>query len=268
MPGKDLKNKPLVEAILEARWELKPKAAVQVPGPAQTVVPTTDPNYKLLLGRLFDRLQQQYPVHEALPAADLPDDFVGHMVQHRFRAAEDDWPLVQVGPGIITVNETHKYTWTDFEQRTTDTLSKLFDAYPKVEELKFTSILLRYIDAVEFDHGKENVFDFLRDKLKVELKLPDNLFGDTGVASRPASSQWQAVFECTHPKGKVHVSFATGQKDGSPSILWETAVRSAGSDVPGMPNGFGEWVDAAHQVTDDWFFKLIEGDLQRRFEGE
>jgi uncharacterized protein (TIGR04255 family) len=44
-------------------------------------------------------------------------------------------------------------------------------------------------------------------------------------------------------------------------------VQSAGADLPDMPKGFPAWVDAAHEITHDWFFKLIEGELERRFEG-
>jgi uncharacterized protein (TIGR04255 family) len=35
-----------------------------------------------------------------------------------------------------------------------------------------------------------------------------------------------------------------------------------------MPNDFEKWLDAAHAVTDDWFFKLIDGELERRFSGD
>jgi uncharacterized protein (TIGR04255 family) len=65
----------------------------------------------------------------------------------------------------------------------------------------------------------------------------------------------------------VHVSFATGRKEDKPAILWETTVQSVDDDVPAMPDGFAAWFDAAHEITDDWFFKLIEGELERRFEG-
>ena len=49
--AKELKNKPLVEAILEIRWKLQGLP----PGPQ------VDPHYKLLLGRLFDRHSRGIP---------------------------------------------------------------------------------------------------------------------------------------------------------------------------------------------------------------
>lgn len=268
MSRKELKNKPLVEAILEIKWHLETCMSMQVQGAAQAIVPAIDPHYKLLLGRMFDRLEKQYPVHEQLPTASMPDEVVGHTVQHRFRTRENGWPLVQIGPGIFTVNDTDKYTWTDFERRAREGITTLFDAHPNVSELRIQSIVLRYIDAVEFDYSKENVFEFLRDKLKVGLVLPESLFDNTGVDGLPTGSQWQATFACTQPRGMVQISFTTGQKNDKPAILWGTTVQSSGSDLPDMPDGFPEWVEQAHDIADDWFFKLIEGDLERRFESE
>ena len=267
MPRKDLKNKPLVEAILEIRWHLV-QPPLNVQGPAQMMLPAVDPHYRLLLGRLFDRLQKAYPVHEQLPAATLPDEMLPQIVQHRFRAAKDDWPLVQVGPGVFTVNDTHGYTWTDFQKRAEDAVSQLYDAHPNVAEFRIQSLVLRYVDAVEYNYRDENAFAFLRDKMKLGINLPDSLFQDTSVENRPQSFSWQAMFQCSNPRGKVHIGFATGQKEDKPAILWETTVQSAEDDLPIIPDGFPHWFEAAHEITDDWFFKLIEGELERRFEGE
>ena len=266
MSRKDLKNKPLVEAILEIRWHLVQPTKAE--GPAHMMLPAVDPHYRLLLGRLFDRLQKEYPVHEQLPTATLPDEMLGHIVQHRFRSAKDDWPVVQVGPGVFTVNDTHRYTWADFQQRTKEAVVRLFDAHPAVTEFRIQSLILRYIDAVEYNYRDENAFAFLRDELKVRICVPESLFENTGVDNRPNSFSWQATFHCAKPAGRVNVSFATGQKEEKPAILWETTVQSVGDDLPAMPGGFPDWIDAAHEITDDWFFKLIEGELERRFQGE
>lgn len=47
--------------------------------------------------------------------------------------------------------------------------------------------------------------------------------------------------------------------------------ETAGDDLPGLPDGFEEWLEAAHEITDEWFFTLIEGgsgELKRRFSGD
>ncbi|MDP3964631.1 MAG: TIGR04255 family protein [bacterium] len=255
---KELKNKPLVEAILEVRWRLQGDP----PGPQ------TDPHYKLLLGRLFDRMLKDYPEHEQLPTANIPDEMVGFMVQHRFRVAANSWPLIQVGPGVFTVNSTADYKWTDFRPRVLSAIDKLYDAHPKVGDLKITNLILRYIDAVDFDYGANNAFEFLKDKLKLNISLPDNLFEGTGVENKPNSLTWQCSFKCEKPRGIINIRFATGQKGDTPAVVWETMVQSTESDLPEMPKAFEGWLDAAHEIADDWFFKMIKGELERRFSGE
>ena len=183
-----------------------------------------------------------------------------------FVPAPGDWPLIQVGPGIITVNDTQNYTWSDFRSRSVMAVEKLFEAYPKPEKLHVTSLLLRYIDAVEVDYAREDVFDFLRDKLKVSIALPRNLFDGSGTESKPRHFRWEAAFESTTPPGVVNLKFATGKREGKPALIWETLVHSE-RDLPELPHRFGRWIDAAHMIADDWFFKLIEGELERRFSG-
>jgi uncharacterized protein (TIGR04255 family) len=252
---KELKNKPLVEAIFEIRWKLQGTPSG----------PQIDPHYKLLLGRLFDRFVPDYPDHEPLPTANIPDELVGYIVQHRFRVAAKKWPLIQVGPGIFSVNSAADYTWPDFRLRVVSALQKLYDAHPKVGDLKVTNLILRYIDAVDFDYASNSAFDFLRDKLKLTISLPTNLFNNTDVENRPNSLVWRCSFKCQRPKGVMGIRVATGQKNNIPAIVWETIIESAGDDLPSMPTDFSNWIDAAHEITDDWFFKMIEGELERRF---
>ncbi len=258
MSSQELKNKPLVEAIFEMRWALQQKGL----GVA------ADPHYRLLLGRLYDRLQTEYPEHQQLDTANIPDEMAGHVVQHRFRVAEDDWPLVQLGPGIFTVNDTGKYRWSDYRARVIDAQKKLYDAHPKSGELKIENLTLRYINAVEFDHQSSSVLDFLNEKMKVSISLPQSLFENTDVDLLPQHFQTHQMYHSKKPLGIVQISFATGQRDGKSALLWETMCQSAGDDLPKMPEEFETWLDQSHTLVKNWFFKLIDGDLHRRFSGE
>ncbi|NCO38439.1 MAG: TIGR04255 family protein [Armatimonadetes bacterium] len=244
--------------MVEVRWAL-------APGPPGQ---QTDPHYKLLLARLFDRASGHYPEHVQLPTASIPDEFVGHVVQHQFRVGSGQWPLIQLGPGIMTLNSTEDYLWEDFQPRAVSAVEMLYQAHPKPTELKVANLILRYIDAVEFDYRAEDTFAFLRDMLQVDVSLPGNLFETVKVGQRPLHFNWQSSFACDSPKGAVHLNFATGQKSDTPAVIWETTVQSAASDVPALPGTFADWIGSAHTITDDWFFKLIEGELEGRFSGE
>lgn len=258
MSYKVLKDKPLVEAIIEIRWALTSTSpGVEV-----------DPHYKILLGRFYDRVSSEYSEHEQLPTALIPDEVFGQGVQHRFRVGPNDWPLLQIGPGVMTVNDTHKYTWPDFRSRSHAAVGMLFDAYPDLENLKINIMMLRYINAVDFDYTKENTFKFLKDKMNIGISLPSNLFGNSGIKNEPRKLNWQSSFVCENPQGIVIARFATGHRKDRAVLLWETIVQSEAQEVPSMPSEFEEWLDAANDVAHNWFFTLIEGDLEREFKGD
>lgn len=255
--AKELKNKPLIEAIVEIKWKLQGEPAIQI-----------DPHYKILLGRLYDRLQGDYPEHQPLQTANMPDELVGQTVQHQFRVAADKWPLIQVGPGILTVNSTDDYTWEDFRTRTNLAVNTLYEAYPKTNELHITSLVLRYIDAVGFNYFSEDVLDFIRDKLKVNILVPQSLFEDTGVDNKTSNFVFQGSYKCGNPTGLITLRLGAGQKNNAPVVVWETIFESLGDDLPEMPGEYGNWLEAAHKIAEDWFFKMIEGDLERSFSGD
>lgn len=257
MEHKQLANPPLVEVILEIRWELQEGTVPQT---------KTDPHYVLLPGKLHATLSKNYPYHEPLPQASIPDEITPYTVKHRFRHEKDGWPLIQIGPGILTVNHTKKYTTFDeFLPLAVSAVNELFKVYPEPENLKISNLLLRYIDAKEFDYKKEDIQVFLRDKMGVPILLPDKLFNNTGVDRIPRSFTWNTSFSCNMPNGLATLKFATGLSNGKPALIWEQIVQSSHDDVPDMPKGFKNWIKDAHKLTESWFLSLIKGDLEQEF---
>jgi uncharacterized protein (TIGR04255 family) len=257
MARKILKNKPLVEAIFELRWQL------EEPAPGIKI----DQHYKILVGRMYDRVKDIYPFHEQLRAANIPDEIAGYVVQHRFRKSKDEWPLIQIGPGIITLNDTDGYIWEDFEKKISYILNALFEVYPDaINNLKVNELLLRYIDAVDFDYEKEYIFTFLKEKMRMNIEIYEKLFEDTGVSKLPLSFDLRFSFPSTRPKGATHLRFVRGKRKGESALIWETQVQSIGDNVPKTKDKVIIWAKEVHELIDDWFFKIIEGDLIRRFE--
>jgi len=257
MPRKILKNKPLVEAIFETRWDLT----------VHTTGIKVDPHYKIFIGRLYDRIAQDYPFHEQLPTAAMPDEMAGYVVQHRFRKDKGKWPLVQVGPGIVTLNDTDGYVWEDFQRRISRLLDAVFQAYPNSQQnIMVNALLLRYIDAVAFDFDHGDIFSFLKNDLKITVDLHESLFRDTGVSKAPTAFDLRFSFASAKPMGTVHLKFARGKKGEDHGLIWETVVQASGRVAATEKNEIINWVNEAHTLTDDWFFKMIEGELLRRFE--
>ncbi|NLE46278.1 MAG: TIGR04255 family protein [Chloroflexi bacterium] len=251
-----LRNKPLVEAIFELHWELEQREGGLL----------VDPHTRLLVGRLYDRLEDEYPFHEELPLAVMPDEIAPYAVRHRFRRAENQWPLVQLGPGVVTLNDTVDYVWETFEKRAKRLVDLLFATYPSPEKLAVDYLLLRYIDAVDFDFERENVYEFLRDKLKTRVELLPSLFIQTGVHDVPLHLDLRFAFPVATPRGEMNLRFARGERGGSEALVWEITLVGRDRYDADTKDGITEWLEQAHALTDDWFFKLIEGDLKVRFD--
>lgn len=251
-----LKNKPLVEAIFELRWELqKAKTGMMI-----------DPNYKILIGTMYEKLRKIYPVHEELPTAAMPDEIAEYIVQHRFRKGKNKWPLIQIGPGIITVNDTEGYIWEDFEKQITDTVHALLEVYPKMKDgIKFNRIMLRYIDAIELDFQKEDISVLLKKLLKTEITPYSKLFEGTKVKKTPSDMDLRLSFDSTDPKGRISLRFSSGKKKESDALILETIVAYTPKNAIVIESEMFDWIKKAHDLTDDWFFKLIDGELLRRF---
>lgn len=160
-----LPSKPLVEALLEIKWELRSQAPPSL-GPV-------DPGYPYAVGRLFERVRKDYPFREELPVAQMPEGATPHLARFRFRKAAGGWPVVQIGPGVATVNFTETYTWDAFRAAVLGFVPHLRSVYDDVYPLKPTSVLLRYINAVELDYSKNDALKFLEEKMHVLLRLPE-----------------------------------------------------------------------------------------------
>jgi len=252
-----LKNKPLVEAIFELRWQLKEiQPGVKV-----------DPHYKILIGRVYEKINKEYPYYEQLPTATMPDEISGYIVQYRFRKDKDRWPLVQIGPGIITLNDTEEYEWDDFEKRIYELINVLFELYPDAgNNLKVDSLILRYIDAIEFNYERDNILSFLRENMKVNININKEIFVGTGMDEQPIDLDCRFSFPSTKPERVIHMRILKGRVKTLEALIWETVVNSTGESVPQEKGKIFDWVKSAHELTHKWFFKIIEGELLRRFE--
>jgi uncharacterized protein (TIGR04255 family) len=127
------------------------------------------------------------------------------------------------------------------------------------------SLALRYIDAFVLPNDSD-ALEFLRTKLKINISLPEKLFGPHKVHSAPASLAWECAFEAAEPGGRVTLRLGLGETNGNRALIMETQFESASPNIPALPESFSSWASGAHQVTRDWFFTLIDGELYEHFE--
>lgn len=250
-----LKNKPLIEAIFQYTWEFKGNDADRI----------IDPNYQLLVGRLFDRMIDDYPYHETLPTAGMPEEISAHVAQHRFRKSNSEWPLIQVGPGIITLNDTKDYIWDDFFKRIERLLVNLNELNPDIINADTSNIILRYIDAIDYDYSGENIVDFLKSQMKIDIEVKSEIF-EQGLSNKPANIDLKFSFPSEEPTGLYTLRLFRGTRNNVDSFIWETIMESTPNMSFKSTEEILDWTSKAHDLTHNLFFTLIKGDLMRRFQ--
>jgi len=106
-----LQNSPLLEAWLEIRWQL---VSSKVANPDLLI----DPMYRFAIGNFYSGVKHEFPLAEPLPASQAPEGLLPHIPQTRFRPEKDGSPLLQLGPGVATVNFIKQpYSWHAFKEK-------------------------------------------------------------------------------------------------------------------------------------------------------
>jgi uncharacterized protein (TIGR04255 family) len=263
-----LETRPLLEAWLELRWELEDLAPPHM---------QRDPLYPFALGRFLDAVRSRYPVREDLEASRAPQEVLPHVVRHRFWSGDKQWPVLQLGPGVATVNFIRPYTWDKFKDEAlflrSCVLSSYRDQIPKIE-----AAVLTYRNGVPFQYTDDSVLDFLRENLNTVVQLPRHIPGAPSGKEAPTSANLAFTFDLISPNGtgRVQVGTATGRLPDSHMenevdelVVWELEVASRASVAPQLVGDleFTEWLASAHAAIHEWFFSLIDGRLFKSYKG-
>lgn len=251
-PVMKLEKKPLVEAIFEFQWELQSELGAPLP---------VDPAYELVVGLLRSRLKESFPTHVRL--ASGVGMAIPHMVQHQLRAGEEKWPVVQLGPGVCTINDTAGYSSEHFISICMSVLGHLREAWKEESfEPKFTHAMLRYIDADYLTNT--DTLGFLS-QLGIDVSLRPSLLQSLGGAKALSAFQLNTAFESQSPPGRCVLFLNRGTKDNMDAVVWETQIVSAGDQARAFSDDPETWLNAAHDTAHNVFFSMIEGSLMEKY---
>jgi len=253
-----LEKKPLVEAIFEIRWEL---TGVNTFAPGG---PPSDANYDLMVGAMREKLKEKFPSHVRLPAAQIPGMMMPYQPQHQFRSGNLGWPLVQIGSGVLTINETDTYSSISFIPMCLEVLAVAHSFWTDVGSVpRIVYAALRYVDAIEIEKNS-NVQETLR-LLGVNIDFKEKIFGDKRVDSPLNALQLSTSIRTNKPVGQLDMAFNKGVKDSTEALIWETSISSSDSECEKFIENSKEWLISAHDLAHDVFFSMVEGDLLGKF---
>jgi uncharacterized protein (TIGR04255 family) len=254
-------NPPLIEVIFEIHWALTP-VSFAPPGGG------IDPHYSVYAREIGSRLETSgFAVRQELAPSGMPVEFLGHNAMVRYRRQADSWPVIQIGPGVMTVNMVPPYEgWASFSGIAANAIAMLFDCYPMPREyLNIQMMQLRYIDAFGKTHGFDGDPNrFIRDRTNAKFSLPDTVFASAADENKVnLSAVWQVPLR--DPAGSVgSVKMATGTANGEHCVIVEfSTVDNPTPPRPFEPMEIAAWLDQAHKICRSWFLSFTSPELEK-----
>ena len=257
MSGK-LHRKPLLEAVFEFKWKTRDRNdGVSV-----------DPDYTFLIGLFKNAVRDRFPEAVQLPTSQIPVEMASHVAQYQFRVARNQWPLVQLGPGVVTVNETSSYEWDNhFETDCKNTVKQLLDVHPHSDSVQPFQAQLRFINGIFIDDD-ENVLSVLENGLNTHISLPERVMDVVGSDTDPIGLGMSFSYPIIDPPSTLIVKFNRGQAHDRDALIWEISVLADEQNIRSFFSQYSAWLDSAHAIAEAAFFGFLSDELLRRFEYE
>jgi uncharacterized protein (TIGR04255 family) len=245
-----LSKPPLVEVVFDLRWKLETKEEAGF-----------DQDYELFVFKFYDKIKSEYPLKE-LSSTSLPPLLLPNLPRLRFRRGGNESSCVQIGPGVVVLNEDpKKYVWYSFYERICALLDALFDINADIE-FKPENIFLRYVDSMDCTFAS-GIYNSLK-LLNIDLTFKDDLFKDNRLRNEPLWFSLKIPFPTDQPDKEMLLKFYN-KKDRNPkSFTWETIVIAPKDQVPQSKEDIIRWVEDAHNLTHEFFFKMIDGDYKEK----
>ena len=246
-----LTNPPLIEAILEIKWELRPNSAGDL----------VDSYYSLLIGKIHERIFQKFPEYFPLPLSDFPVEMIPYCVQYQYRSPDGKWPLCQLGPGILTYNdgesEDHTYSWETLKTNSDLLLNAFFESYPSKNDLKIKGVHLHYMNGLDVHFEQQSIFNIINDALSVSVAFPPTMFERTPTVDKPFFVDIKTSFPHENPQGIVNIGIKRGNRNGKDMLFVDLGLQTNDADVPQGITSIKAWIENAHQSSHDLFSALF-----------
>ncbi len=246
---RELTSAPLSEVIFEVKWDVK-QLKLQ-----------TNKDSKIVAGIFLEKIKDKYPFYEGLELLNFPapDDVISGVVQHRYRVADKKYPVVQFGPGVLSVNDLHDntpYEWPDFKNRCIEA----FACLESIQSLSsfVNSVSLRYINSIPYDSSKISFSQFLKEQMKLDIVLDASLLNETGTELTFNNFHSSFSFVSNTIPGNLNLMIGSGMKDNIPALVWDINFTSINSVIPNLSEAIGGWLDESHSKIENLFFSLIE----------
>ena len=245
MDSKQQLKNYFAEAIFEFRWGSQ-QASLDT-------LPSLD--YKLFLGNIFNNVKDKYPITKTLNNAKVPEELANGLVQYQFRKSDSEFPLLQAGPGVFTVNENNFSSLTTFKDTVLKGLDVLYKSYPNFSSLGNFKLVLNFIYGKEFNFGSQNVNDYINSQTKLNVSIDPKLLKEAGVEEKMKTMEAKFTLNSTNPQGELLILIGKGKKEEKDALVWNISIVSEFKNITNHNNVIQPWISEAEKSLN----KISEG---------
>lgn len=243
MRSAKLTNPPLKEAIFELFWD----------SPLDPTGFPEDKEFEFALGKFDDKISKAFPVKKR-KFPSIPEYKVYGKPVYQFWKGNIEWPIIQLGPGVLTVNDTDKnYEWAAYRPNVIFAVNSLLNSYST--GLNFSKVTLKYIDSVDTD-AEIDFRQFIKNNLQTNLennfKIPGQQMGLNVTQS----------FRSDDSNIIINIQNATNNITGKKAIIWMTTIERSGNL---SSEEIFTWIDQAHAISSDLFVQMLNPDFHATF---
>lgn len=250
---------PLIEAIFEIHWELQREPETRR---------FRDPSYPMLYGRLYEKFKKEFSVIEDLPSTQVHPETSPYVVRHRMRKEKNGHPLIQIGPGVATINEAKGYSWESFQSLILQLVEAINELYPHSSfPLHLMKCEMRFLNAIPIELSKENPLAFLAEKLHIKVDMDPDLLLFNQLQDPALAVNLNIAYPLRKPMGNLALSAQLANADGKSAYILQTLIQSGGEWMPEI-SGFDLWTEEAHAAACNCFLALCKGRLMEKFCGQ
>ena len=255
-------NAPLIEVIAEIHW-----ATSQLTLHSKL---KSDPHYKQ-----FEQGFENYlsdlefsDVHEMFPS-DIPLELTAYRPRKRFRKAPGQWPLAQIGPGLVTVNIVPPYNgWKEFESFLFKVIDGTFKCYPNAKSsLVVEKLHLRYIDGFDSRFGFDQYAEFAKQMLGFNSILPKEFLQQCAKDGAELPYVSKSRFLNDSPDGSIGgIKVAPGKFNDEDALIMEMYCESSFEDESFVSaDNVKKWFQDAHRCLSNQFNIVVTPELKSKF---
>ncbi len=247
---KKIENAPILESIFEIRWGGVGENRFEFSSQEENLVPGIVASLIAIKG---------YTVNE--PLSDRPK--VPHIITNRFRKNQNEWPCVQVGLGIFTVNQVKDgYSWETFKETIMNVVT-VFDSDTlknAIHNFNSAELVLRYQNAF-YPNNHEPIGQFIEEHFNFNAQLPDSFFEKYTKDKNFKEVNLQLSVALLENIGKVDLVFSNAMINNVPGFLIDTIVSIKVNEMENTGdflNNIRTWLVSAHDVQEHAFETIIK----------